>query len=55
MTISVSAWVDAFVLKTKNGCLLYRDYVPDLERLRKTLRDGGASVKDIRGVIVDVD
>ena len=55
ITVAVPAWVESLSLKTNSGCIFYRDYLPDLRLLRRTLKSGGISDKQIGGMIIEAD
>ena len=53
MTIAVPAWAESLEMFTKAGMLCYRDYLPDLSLLKRTLKSHGVSDTEIAGMIIE--
>ncbi|HUV44124.1 MAG TPA: hypothetical protein VMW13_04755, partial [Dehalococcoidales bacterium] len=54
-TVAVPASIEPYGITTDMGCIFYRDYVPDLRKLRKELSDYGISDEKMAGLIISVD
>jgi mannose-6-phosphate isomerase class I len=54
-TVAVPAWVESLRLSTGSGCMFYRDYVPNLEALKSTLRGYGVDDERMARTVIQSD
>lgn len=55
ITIAVPATIQNLSATTKHGLVFYRDYLPELSLLKRTMKNFGVSEDAISGVVVPVD